>query len=157
MSVRTGIVTVAGILTMIVPHVPVGMETVAKTSVNACIAPVVIPAEDGMSLIMAVVVAVVILAVLPVAIVAVVVIVMLKVWLVDLPSGTDVTAVNESAARVGRLVVSVLLFLKNRSLLRRTKRLFTLVAKRERSKRRSKWGVPCVKSMFIDLDHVQLG
>jgi hypothetical protein len=136
MSAQIETVTAAGTATLNVAPVLSGTQTVARTSVNACTALAVIPAVVAMNLIM---VAVVILAVWLVEIAVVDVIVIPIVWPVVQPNGTDVIAVSETVARPVLLDASALLSRKRKKMLRKTRRLFTLAAKKERLKRRSKW------------------
>jgi hypothetical protein len=108
----------------------------AKTSVSACIAHVEILVEAGMSSIT------VIPAALPVQTVAAVEKATPRVLPVGLPSDIAGIAVSGIAARVPAAVDgSVRRFLKRKA--RRMKRQFTLVAKRERS-RRIRLGCVCV-------------
>ena len=103
----------------------------------------VIPAEVVMSLIMVVVLVVSTLAVWLAVTADADVTVIPRVWLAGLPSGTDVIAVSESAARAPESpVANALLFRKKKPRMRRrkTRRPFTLAARKERLKRsRREW------------------
>jgi hypothetical protein len=134
MSVETVTVIVAGTVTLTVPVLET--QTDVKTNASACTALVAIPVEVVMSLTMAAVLSAT-LVVWPVVTAVADVTVILRVWLAGLLSGTDVIAGSESAARVreppdGNGQSSRK---KRTRMRRRTRRRFTLAARKERLKR----------------------